>query len=155
MQNPQPGRNCSAMLRVFSVATLPVWRVDLRAGLSDILPTRRSIPEVDRRNPLAGIETKGGDTIHLEHPPVALIITYMRKVGKTAIARPTRVPTGSNLALAAVHQRTGQALAAVMTTGIAKGLYRFATHEEMNRHSDEALTRAIAANLRQRAFPAK
>ena len=67
------------------------------------------------------------------------------------IAQPKLVPTGSNFALAAIHQRTGQALAAVITTGIPKGIYRFATHEEMNRHSDEALTRAIAANLRQRA----
>ena len=42
-------------------------------------------------------------------------------------------------------------MAAVNTTGIAKGVYRFATHEQMNRHTDEALARAIAANLRQRS----
>ena len=48
-----------------------------------------------------------------------------------------------------VHQQTGQALAALATTGIAKGIYRFATHDEMNRHSEEALARAIAANVRQ------
>lgn len=38
----------------------------------------------------------------------------------------------------------------VATTGIAKGIYRFSSHEEMNRHSDEALTSAIAANVRHR-----
>jgi hypothetical protein len=32
-----------------------------------------------------------------------------------------------------------------------KGIYRFATPEAMNRHGDEALARAIAANVRQRA----
>ena len=60
---------------------------------------------------------------------------------------------GSNLALAALHQRTGQALAGVATTGILKGVYRFASHEEMNRHSDEALARAIAMNVRARTTP--
>ena len=60
------------------------------------------------------------------------------------------VPTASNLAIAQIHQRTGQALANNATTGIPKGIYRFATHAQMNRHSDEALARAIAANLRQR-----
>lgn len=46
---------------------------------------------------------------------------------------------------AAARQATGQALA---TTGIRKGIYRFASHAEMNRHTDEALARAIALNLR-------
>ncbi|MBI5911207.1 MAG: hypothetical protein HY848_14805 [Betaproteobacteria bacterium] len=55
------------------------------------------------------------------------------------------------MSLARVHQRTGQALAAFATTGIVKGIYRFATHDEMNRHSDEALARAMAANIRYRS----
>ena len=75
----------------------------------------------------------------------------MRHIGKKVLAQPQLVPTGSNFALAQIHQRTGQALAAVITTGIPKGIYRFATHAQMNRHSDEALVRAISANLRQRA----
>ena len=79
----------------------------------------------------------------------------MRQVGHKSLASPKLAPAGSNLALAAVHQRTGQALAAVATTGIAKGLYRFATHEQMNRHSDEALARAMSANVRQRTRPAR
>jgi len=42
-------------------------------------------------------------------------------------------------------------MAALPTTGVAKGIYRFATHGEMNRHCDDALARAIAANVRHRA----
>jgi hypothetical protein len=54
------------------------------------------------------------------------------------------------LRAAATHQSTGQALAAVATTGIVKGIYRFASHAEMNRHTDEALARAVALNVRKR-----
>jgi len=75
----------------------------------------------------------------------------MRKIGRRTPLQPALYPTGDALRLAGVHQRTGQALAALATTGIPKGLYRFATHEEMNRHSDAALARAIAENIRFRA----
>lgn len=51
---------------------------------------------------------------------------------------------------AAVHQATGSALAAVNTMGMAKGIYRFKTHEEANAHADEALVRAIAMNVAAR-----
>jgi hypothetical protein len=54
------------------------------------------------------------------------------------------------LRAAATHQSTGQALAAVATTGIVKGIYRFASHAEMNRQTDEALARAVALNVRKR-----
>jgi len=60
------------------------------------------------------------------------------------------VPTAAALRAAAIHQSTGQALAAVATTGIVKGIYRFASHAEMNRHTDEALARAVALNVRKR-----
>ena len=89
--------------------------------------------------------------LRYKYRPVARIIWPMRHVGKKVLAQTQLVPTGSNLALAQIRQRTGQALAAVMTTGIPKGIYRFATHAQMNRHSDEALVRAISTNLRQRA----
>ncbi len=79
----------------------------------------------------------------------------MRQIGKKTPSRPQLVPTSANLALAAEHQRTGQALMSVLTTGIVQGIYRFATHEEMNRHSDEALAKAIAANVRQRRSTGK
>ena len=74
----------------------------------------------------------------------------MRRIGHRSLSQPGRLPSGDALRLAGVHQRTGQALAALATTGVEKGIYRFATHDEMNRHSDEALARAIAANVRQR-----
>jgi hypothetical protein len=74
----------------------------------------------------------------------------MRQIGKRSQTLPAFNPSGDSLRLAGVHQSTGQALAALATTGIVKGIYRFATHDEMNRHSDEALARAIAANVRQR-----
>ena len=61
-------------------------------------------------------------------------------------------PSEDSLRLAGIHQSTGRTLAALTTTGVAKGIYRFATHAEMNRHCDEALARAIAANVRERAL---
>jgi len=76
----------------------------------------------------------------------------MRQIGKRSQSLPGFNPSEDSLRLAGVHQRTGQALAALATTGIVKGIYRFATHDEMNRHTDEALARAIAANVRQRTF---
>ena len=74
----------------------------------------------------------------------------MRQIGQKAPAQPTLVPNGANFHLARTHQLTGQALAAVSITGIVKGIYRFSSHEEMNRHSEHALAIASAANLRQR-----
>jgi hypothetical protein len=75
----------------------------------------------------------------------------MRKIGQRTRCQPSFSPSGDSLRLARIHQRTGQALAALATTGIVKGIYRFATHDEMNRHSDETLARAIAANIRYRS----
>jgi hypothetical protein len=75
----------------------------------------------------------------------------MKRVGKRRIATPAVVPGAAALQAAAVHQACGQALAAVATTGIPEGIYRFASHEEMNRHTDEAMARAIASNARRRA----
>lgn len=79
----------------------------------------------------------------------------MRQIGSRFISQPGLTPSGANLALAAEHQRTGAALAAVSTTGIVKGIYRFKSHEEMNRATDEALVRAVAENVRKRAQSAK
>ena len=75
----------------------------------------------------------------------------MRQVGRSKAGALAAVPSAEALRLAAVHQATGQALAAVPTTGIRKGIYRFASHAEMNRHTEEALARAIALNVRRRA----
>jgi len=75
----------------------------------------------------------------------------MRRIGKREIGLPSTAPSGKALQAAAAHQAAGQALATVSTTGIRKGIYRFASHAEMNRHTDEALARAIALNVRRRA----
>jgi hypothetical protein len=75
----------------------------------------------------------------------------MRKVGKRKPSPPALTPSTAALRAAAVHQATGQALAAVATTGIRRGIYRFASHAEMNRHTEEALARAVARNVRRRA----
>jgi hypothetical protein len=61
-------------------------------------------------------------------------------------------PDSDSLRKAALHQRTGEALAAIASTGVPKGIYRFATHEEMNRFDDEARARAVATNVRQRNY---
>jgi hypothetical protein len=74
----------------------------------------------------------------------------MRQIGKRRPSLPGLNPDPESLRMAAIHQKSGQVLAAVPTTGIAKGIYRFASHEEMNRFDDEALARAIAANVRRR-----
>ncbi|MFM9884050.1 MAG: hypothetical protein ACKVQT_13585 [Burkholderiales bacterium] len=74
----------------------------------------------------------------------------MRVIGKRTIRSPGLMPSAEALRIAAVHQETGQALAAVVTTGIPKGIYRFKSHEEMNRFDDDALVRAIVINMRAR-----
>ena len=71
----------------------------------------------------------------------------MRRIGKRTTSLPALVPSADALRAAAVHQHTGSALAAVATTGIPKGVYRFRSHEEMNRADEEALVRAIRANV--------
>jgi len=75
----------------------------------------------------------------------------MRQIGNRTQSQPGLNPSEHALRLAGIHQSTGQALAALATTGVPKGIYRFATHAEMNRHSEDALARAIAANVRLRA----
>jgi hypothetical protein len=75
----------------------------------------------------------------------------MKRVGNRRVPRAAPTPSAAALHAAAVHQASGQALAAVATTGIRKGIYRFASHADMNRHTEEALARAIALNVRRRA----
>lgn len=75
----------------------------------------------------------------------------MKQVGKRRVAGPATVPSAAALRAAAIHQASGQAFAAVATTGILQGIYRFASHDEMNRHTEEAMARAIALNVRRRA----
>ena len=71
----------------------------------------------------------------------------MRLIGNNRIALPSLMPSADGLQQAAVHQTTAMALMSVATTGVRKGIYRYATHEAANRASDEALSRAIVSNL--------
>jgi len=75
----------------------------------------------------------------------------MRTIGKREIRQPSAAPSAGALREAPTHQAAGRALAAMAATGVRKGIYRFASPAEMNRHADEALARAIALNLRRRA----
>jgi hypothetical protein len=56
------------------------------------------------------------------------------------------MPSAAGLVAARAHQSAGLALAAVPTTGIRHGIYRFASHEEMNRATDDATVLAIRLN---------
>ena len=73
----------------------------------------------------------------------------MRHIGRATPELPA-VAGAPALREAAVHQATGSALAAVNTVGIAKGIYRFKTHEQANAHAQEGLVRAIALNVASR-----
>lgn len=76
----------------------------------------------------------------------------MRTVGRTTIAGPSLAPSAAGLAAARQHQDTGAALAAIASTGIRHGVYRFSSHEEMNRATDEALARVIRLNAKARGL---
>jgi hypothetical protein len=74
----------------------------------------------------------------------------MKVIGHRVSPTVTAQPSAANLRRAAVHQAAGRRLALLATTGIEKGIYRFASHAEMNRATDEALARAIVINVRAR-----
>jgi len=73
----------------------------------------------------------------------------MRQVGQRIIGTVALFPSGEALRAAAIHQATGQALAAVATSGIPKGIYRFFSPAELN-HTEEAAAQAVALNVRRR-----
>ena len=60
------------------------------------------------------------------------------------------MPSPDGLAAARIHQGTGLAMAAVPTTAIRQGIYRFASHEQMNQATEAALVRAVCLNARLR-----
>ena len=74
----------------------------------------------------------------------------MRVVGHTRIPVPQLMPSAQGLVAAPAHQNAGLAIAAVPTTGIRHGIYRFASHEAMNRATQEALVGAIPLIVRAR-----
>ena len=63
------------------------------------------------------------------------------------------MPSAEALAQAAIHQATGMALMPVLTCGVRKGIYRYATHEAANQASEEAIVQAIALNQRHLQHP--
>ena len=72
----------------------------------------------------------------------------MRVIGSRIQHRVSMRPSGEALKTAAEHQVTALALAAVATTGMRRGLYRFATLAQANAHAEEAFVRAIVENAR-------
>ena len=76
----------------------------------------------------------------------------MRTVGSRVQYRVTSQPSAAALKSAAGLQEVALALAAVPTTAIRVGVYRFATHADANAHAEAAQARAIAANMRERAL---
>jgi hypothetical protein len=77
----------------------------------------------------------------------------MRSIGRAPV-QITELPTADGLRDAAVQQHIGRAMATVFSTGIAKGVYRFRTHQEADAQRMDALVRVIAANaVRQRRPP--
>lgn len=69
----------------------------------------------------------------------------MRTIGRKPPTL-TAMPSAAGLRDAAAYQRIGSALAAIHSTGIAKGVYRFKSQQEADEQRDEALARVIAAN---------
>ncbi len=74
----------------------------------------------------------------------------MRTVGSRRQYRVTDRPDGRALQAAAALQEVALALAAVPSTGIPVGVYRFKSHAEADAHAQAGLARAIAANARLR-----
>lgn len=74
----------------------------------------------------------------------------MRTVGSRVQYRISAQPSAAALKSAAALQQVALALAAVPTTAIRVGVYRFATHADANAHAEAAQARAIAANVRKR-----
>ncbi len=74
----------------------------------------------------------------------------MRVVGSYIQPSLTFFPSAQALREASAHQTASQALQSLPSTGHVRGIYRFKSHEEMNLHDDQALTRAIVQNIRAR-----
>ena len=71
----------------------------------------------------------------------------MRVVGNSQIALPQLTPSSTALQQAAIHQATAMALMRVASSGVRKGIYRYASHDAANRASEEALVVAMLLNM--------
>lgn len=69
----------------------------------------------------------------------------MRSIGR-ALASVSALPSAEALRAAASQQSLVSAIAAIHSTGIAKGVYRFRTHQAADEQRTDALVRVIAAN---------
>jgi hypothetical protein len=76
-------------------------------------------------------------------------MSAMRTVGTRAQYRITARPSASALKAGGALQEVGIALAAIPSTGMAIGVYRFRSHADANAHAEAAQARAIAANARK------
>lgn len=138
------------------------------------LPGRRSESSTATTPQSQGVAASPAYDLHLGQPmewPVKQSVTHanpapddplaaelkpttaenLRTVGTRRPSTIDRIPTAESLLRAAAHVEAARALAAVHTTGIAKGVYRFSTREDASRHAAEALARAIVQNVRARA----
>lgn len=73
----------------------------------------------------------------------------MRCIGRNP-SRITALPNAEALRAAALQQDMARAMAAVHSTGIAKGVHRFATQPDADAQRLDALVRVIAANVVRR-----
>ena len=76
----------------------------------------------------------------------------MRHVGR-ATPEISHQTGADGLRAAAAHLAIGNALMAVNTLGIPKGVYRFKTHEEADAQMQEGIVRAIILNVQARENP--
>jgi hypothetical protein len=70
----------------------------------------------------------------------------MRIVGNSQIALPQLMPSADALHQAAIHQATGVALMHVATSGVRKGVYRYAFHEASKESSKNNLNNLVQAS---------
>lgn len=73
----------------------------------------------------------------------------MRQIGTRILSQAEQRKIAEALRLAALQFPAAESLPTLPTTGHIKGVYRFKTHEEMNRHDDEARARAMAEYVRR------
>lgn len=73
----------------------------------------------------------------------------VKTIGRTH-SKIAALPSAQGLRDAVSQQSIGQAMAAFHSTGIAKGVYRFKTHQDADAQRMEALIRVIAANAARR-----
>ena len=78
----------------------------------------------------------------------------MRIVGKKLIPQPQFMPSAAALEIALEHQATGASLMRLQTSGVRKGIYRFANHETANQANEDATILAIVLNQQPKSAKA-